>query len=67
MIMHTNVDSKSELCYDKHTKGTKYCDAGQGSMAKGRKQAKPTDVYGADSSIFCFKLVCVHWMACYQF
>lgn len=65
--MHTNVDSKYELYYDKHTKGTKYCDAGQGRVAKGRKKPKPTDVYGADSSIFCFKLIHVHWMACYQF
>lgn len=67
MIMHTNVDSKSELCYDKHTKGTKYCDAGSGRVAKGRTQAKPTEVYGVDSSVFCFKLICVHWMACYHF
>lgn len=60
MITHTNVDSKSELCYDKHTKGTKYCDASRGRVAKERKQAKPTDVYGADESILCFKLISVH-------
>lgn len=54
MIMHTNVDSKPELCYNKHTKGTKYCEAGQGRVAKGRQEAKSTDAYGAGSKTLLF-------------
>jgi len=67
MTVHTNVDCKSKLYYNKHTKGTKCCDADRWRVAKERKQSKPTDILVADSSIFCFKLICIHRTACSQF
>lgn len=51
MIMHTNVDSNSELCYDKHSKGqSSEVQAGEGE--NGRKEAKPSDIHGADSRLY---------------
>lgn len=42
MIMHTNVDSKSEPCYDKHTKGqSSEMQLGEGGHKEGKRPNQP--------------------------
>lgn len=59
MIMYITVDSKSELCYDKHTKGQ---SSEMQAVERGkRKEAKPSDIHALDSRIYLS--LCVPWVA----
>lgn len=54
--MHTNVDSKSELCYDKYTKGqSSEMQAGEEDKRKERGQTK---WYSWNRLKNLFKLMC---------